>query len=423
MTLGGLSGPRPGDPTRRLTVLVNAGPWVSVPPPGYGGIETVVATLVPELRNLGVRVLLATVGTSTLEADGYVRTLAEGQLPRIAAPYNQVSGIAHAHMAGVVRALRTDPSIDIVHDHLEVVGPAVLAAMGAGAPPVLQTLHWDLGKHAEFYSTFDGGGRVFFAGVSQSQIDRAPAALRLQTIGAVPLAVPAALPVDVARGSYALVLARVTRDKGQDIAARVAHLSGHPVVLAGPVAGIGDPAELAARLADPSDPVQAHPDAAYWRDEVAPLVDGDLVRWVGGVSGLEKERWLQGARVLFTPIRWAEPGATSVVEALGRGVPVVGTPLGVLPSLVREGVTGFLASSEADLARALGRVDLLDPAAYRESVAAWTPAAMAERYVELYHRVLELAAVRDLRDSTPRTGGLASSVASRDYPRARRATT
>ena len=211
--------------------------------------------------------------------------------------------------------------------------------------------------------------------------------------------------MDVARGSHALVLARITRDKGQDIAARVAHRAGHPVVLAGPVAGIDDPAELAARLADPSDPVQAHPDAAYWRDEVAPLVDGDLVRWVGGVAGLEKERWLQSARVLFTPIRWAEPGATSVIEALGRGVPVVGTPLGVLPSLVREGVTGFLAASEADLARALGRVDSLDPAACRESVAAWTPAAMAERYVELYHRVLERASVRDLRDSTLVRGG------------------
>ncbi len=385
---------------RPLTVLVNAGPWVSVPPPGYGGIETVVATLVPELRRLGVRVLLATVGTSTLQADGYVRTLAEGQLPRIAAPYNQVSGIAHAHMAAVVRALRTDPSIDVVHDHLEVVGPAVLAAMGPTAPPVLQTLHWDLGKHAEFYASFDGGGRVFFAGVSRSQVDRAPASLRAQTIDAVPLAVPAAKPLGLARGPHALVLARITRDKGQDIAARVAHRAGHPVVLAGPVAGVGDPVELAARLADPADPLHAHPDAAYWRDEVAPLVDGHLVRWVGGVSGLDKERWLQSARVLFTPIRWAEPGATSVIEALGRGVPVVGTPLGVLPSLVREGVTGFLASSEAGLARALGRVDSLDPAACRASVAAWTPAAMAERYVELYHRVLERAAVRDVRAST-----------------------
>ena len=49
---------------------MNAGPWLAVPPAGYGGIESVVATLVPELRALGVRVVLATVAASTVEADG-----------------------------------------------------------------------------------------------------------------------------------------------------------------------------------------------------------------------------------------------------------------------------------------------------------------------------------------------------------------
>ena len=35
----------------------------------YGGIENVVAALVPELRRRGIRVLLATVARSTLPAD------------------------------------------------------------------------------------------------------------------------------------------------------------------------------------------------------------------------------------------------------------------------------------------------------------------------------------------------------------------
>ena len=379
-----------------LTVLVNAGPWLPVPPGGYGGIENVVATLVPELRRLGVRVVLATVGASTLEADGYVRTLPEGRLERITAPYNQSSGIAHAHMVGVVEALRADPTIDLVHDHLEVVGPAVLGAMGETAPPVLQTLHWDLRKHTEFYCSFNGRGRVFFAGVSESQVERAPAQLRSQVLGAVPLAVPSppALHPPVQRGHYALVLARITRDKGQDIAARVCRRAGHPLVLAGPVAGVDDPAELARRLADPLDPLQVDPDVAFWREEVEPHVDGELVRWVGGVSGFNKEQWLQGARALLTPIRWAEPGATVVVEALARGIPVVGTPLGVLPSLVRDGVTGFLAEDEDALVQALSRVPSVDRHACRASVAAWTPEAMARSYLGLYRRVLELAGER-----------------------------
>lgn len=377
-----------------LTVLVNAGPWLPVPPPGYGGIETVVAMLVPELRALGVRVVLAAVEGSTLEADEHVPTLAHGHLPSVAAPYNQVSGIAHAHMGAVVAALRADRSIDLVHDHLEVVGPAVLGAMGTSAPPTLQTLHWDLRKHAEFYQRYDGRGRVFFAGVSQSQVARAPATLRAQVLDAVPLAVPPAEPLGVSRGDYALVLARITADKAQDVAIAVCRRLGHPLVLAGPVAGINDPEELATRLADPGDPVQSHPDAAYWRDRVAPFVDGDLVRWVGGVAGVDKERWLQGARALFTPVRWDEPGATAVVEAFGRGIPVVGTHRGVLPSLVRDGVNGFLADDEEGLAAALTRVDEIDADTCRASAAGWTPATMARRYVELYAEVLERVSAR-----------------------------
>jgi len=373
------------------TVLVNAGPWLPVPPPGYGGIETVVASLVAELRRLGVHVVIATVGTSTVEADDYIRTLPDGQLERIAQPYNQVSGIAHAHMAKVVGALRAGGGIDIIHDHLEVVGPAVFAAMGGAAPPVLQTLHWDLGKHTEFYNSFDGGGRVCFAGVSESQIARAPAQLQAQTIGVVPLAVTPPEPAGVARGDYALVLARITRDKGQDVAARVCRRTGHPLVLAGPVAGVNDPEELAVRLADVSDPLHSHPDVAYWREEVAPHVDGEVVRWVGGVAGQQKEELLQAARVLLMPIRWAEPGGTAVVEALSRGIPIVGSYLGVLPSLVRHGITGFLVRDEDELASALQRVDELDGEACRTSVASWTPAAMAERYLQLYDRLLATA--------------------------------
>ena len=56
----------------RVRVLVNAGPWLPVPPPDYGGIENVVATLVPELRAHGVDVTVATVGSSSIAADRVV---------------------------------------------------------------------------------------------------------------------------------------------------------------------------------------------------------------------------------------------------------------------------------------------------------------------------------------------------------------
>ncbi|MGI5215170.1 glycosyltransferase [Plantactinospora sp. CA-290183] len=136
-----------------LTVLMNAGPWLPVPPKGYGGIENIVATLVPELRRLGVRVVLATVGTSELPVDERLSVFAEGQFAALQRPYNQVCGISQAHLNGVVRALRARDDIDLVHDHVEAAGLATLAALGPDAPPALHTLHWDLAKHPELYGT------------------------------------------------------------------------------------------------------------------------------------------------------------------------------------------------------------------------------------------------------------------------------
>jgi glycosyltransferase involved in cell wall biosynthesis len=375
------------------TVLVNAGPWLGVPPAGYGGIENVVATLVPALRAHGHRVVLATVGESTLEADDYLRTFERGQFAHIARPYNRTSGIAQAHMHQVVRALRRRDDVDVVHDHLEVVGPATLAAMGTAAPPSLHTLHWDLLRHPDFYAVFDGGGRVFVNGVSTSQLERGHPNLRAQAVGAVPLATPIpAEPPARERAEHALVLGRITPGKGQDTAARVCRKLGHPLVLAGPVASAAGPAELDAALADPAHPLHRDDDVRFFIEEVRPHLDGETVRWVGTVGGATKTRLLRTARALLMPIRWAEPGATVVAEALAAGTPVVGTRFGVLPSLVDHGETGWLADSEAELAELLARAGEIEPARCRAvAEERYSPARMASSYAELYEDVIARA--------------------------------
>jgi glycosyltransferase involved in cell wall biosynthesis len=104
-----------------------------------------------------------------------------------------------------------------------------------------------------------------------------------------------------------------------------------------------------------------------------------------------KERVLRSARVLLAPNQWAEPGATGVVEALSRGVPVVGTPLGVLPSLVQHGRTGFLAADEQELARFLHKLDSIRAEDCIKAASVWTPEAMAASYLRLYDQLLSEA--------------------------------
>jgi glycosyltransferase involved in cell wall biosynthesis len=372
-----------------LTVLINAGPWLPVPPPGYGGIENVLATLIPELRHRGVRVVLCTVGGSTVEVEGRYHSFPEGQFGRLAAPYGQVMGVTHAHMATVLRALRDHPGVDLVHDHLEVVGPSVLGALGDG-PPVLQTLHWDLGKHPEFYRAFDGRGRVFFNGVSHAQLRAAPPRLRAQSLGAVHLGVDLAAHRPLAdKGEDFVVLGRFTPFKGQDVAARVCKELGLPLVMAGPVAGVPRPEQLFDALRDPASPLHGYGDVRYYLDAVRQFEDGERIRWVGTVGGAAKDALIGRARAVLMPISWEEPGATIAIEALARGTPVIAMRRGALAEIVEHGVTGFLADDEAELAGYLPRAGEIDPAACRRAAERrFSAAAMADAYLRLYQQVL-----------------------------------
>ncbi|MEU4792306.1 glycosyltransferase [Micromonospora tulbaghiae] len=371
-----------------LTVLMNAGPWLSVPPPGYGGIENVIATLVPELRRLGVRVVLASVESSTLPVDEKIAVFPDGQFHALQRPYNQVCGVSQAHLSGVVRALHARDDIDLVHDHVEAVGLATLTAMGPDAPPVLHTLHWDLAKHPELYGNLDGGDRVRVNGVSASQLARAPQALRAHSVGHVHLSTPLAVDADrhapVTKGDHVVILGRINPGKGQDLGARLAQEAGFRLVLAGPVGPYHRPEDLAAA----GDEARQNPDVRFFYEQVAPYVDGDRVRWVGTVAGRERDDLVASARASLFPLRWEEPGGTAVVESLSLGTPVVATARGCLPELIEHGRTGLLTGDEQELGDLVLAAGGLEPAeCRREAARRFTPARMAQRYVELYDRV------------------------------------
>ncbi|GHJ54939.1 glycosyl transferase [Nonomuraea sp. TT08I-71] len=340
-----------------------------------------------------MRVVLASVESSTLPVDEKISVFPDGQFHALQRPYNQVCGVSQAHLNGVVRALHGRDDIDLVHDHVEAVGLATLTAMGPDAPPALHTLHWDLAKHPELYGNLDGGDRVRVNGVSASQLARAPRALQEHSVGHVHLSTPLAVGADrrptVRKGEHVVILGRINPGKGQDLGARLARQVGFPLVLAGPVGPYHRPEDLAAA----GDEARQNPDVRFFYDEVAPHVDGDQVRWVGTVAGQERDDLVATARASLFPLRWEEPGGTAVVESLALGTPVVATARGCLPELIEHGRTGLLTSDEEELGDLVLAAGLLgEDECRREAAARFTPEVMAQRYVDLYERVRQLAA-------------------------------
>ena len=79
------------------------------------------------------------------------------------------------------------------------------------------------------------------------------------------------------------------------------------------------------------------------------------MRFHGLVDKAEVQRLMLAAAVVVVPSRWYENQPMVVLEALARGVPVVGSDLGGMPELIEPGATGELvpANDPPALAAAL----------------------------------------------------------------------
>jgi glycosyltransferase involved in cell wall biosynthesis len=167
-------------------------------------------------------------------------------------------------------------------------------------------------------------------------------------------------------GEHLLFFGRIHPDKGTARAIDVAAAAGRPLVIAGIVQ-----------------------DEQYFRDEVAPHLDGDRVTYVGAVSAQERAAVLGGASALLHLIDFDEPFGFSVVEAMACGTPVIAHDRGSMGELVEHGATGFLVHDVATAVAAVEAASTLDrPAIRARTVERFDRATMVDRYVEVYHQVL-----------------------------------
>ena len=100
---------------------------------------------------------------------------------------------------------------------------------------------------------------------------------------------------------------------------------------------------------------------------------------------------LGGARALLHLIDFDEPFGFSVVEAMACGTPVIAYRRGSMPELIRQGENGFLADSIDEADAAVHAAEHMDRVAVRASVEhRFDVSRMADEYLAVYHRVVEL---------------------------------
>jgi len=329
--------PRPRNGTRSpghgshreagLRIAMLAPPWISVPPAGYGGVESVVSVLTESLVARGNEVTLFCAPGSTSSAE-VVTLLDDAHPDEIERSLYEVDHVARAFAA--IDDAHGGHSFDVVHDHC---GFTALSMADRLATPLVHTLHGQFTPATSaFYARHESKATL----VAISRTQRAAAPERLADVEVIPNPIELRVwPMRERKEDYLLWIGRITADKGPHRAIAAARAAGVPLVLAGVI-----------------QPGQQ----AFFDREVAPHIDHERVRFLGEIGGARKRSVFAGARALLMPISWREPFGMVMVEALACGTPVIAFPAGAASELVVDGRTGFLVEDETAMAAAVGRL-------------------------------------------------------------------
>ena len=343
-----------------MKILQVAPIWETVPPPAYGGTETVVSVLTEELVRRGHEVTLCASGDSITTAalfSVFPRSL------RLAGLQDEALQYALVHTAS---ALRLASDFDVVHVHNGPPAELGMALSHLVETPMLVTLHNMPAEDGRFiWSNYRG----WYNAISRTQAKALPPLPSAHFAGAVYNGIDVdSFPYCTDKEDYFLFIGRITEDKAPHVAVEAARRAGVRLIIAGKIG--------------------LESERRYFKDVLAPLLDGRQFRFLGEADAAEKRRLFAGARALLMPLQWDEPFGLVMIEAMACGTPVIAFERGAASEIIADGRTGFLVRDESQMAEAIGRVPSLSPAACRRNVEErFSPAALAGAYLGIYERI------------------------------------
>jgi glycosyltransferase involved in cell wall biosynthesis len=130
-------------------------------------------------------------------------------------------------------------------------------------------------------------------------------------------------------------------------------------------------------------------DEQYYREHVAPLVDGTQVVYVGEVDFDAKVQLYGGARALLYPVQAGEPFGLVLAEAMACGTPVAALDRGAVREVVDEGVTGGVFADLDAMVNGLDAVMTFDrKRVHARAVERFGVAPMVDGYVRAFRAIV-----------------------------------
>ncbi|HJP88172.1 MAG TPA: glycosyltransferase family 4 protein [Candidatus Limnocylindrales bacterium] len=351
-----------------------------VPPAAYGGTERIVHELTTKLVEAGHDVTVFASGDSNVPCR-LIPTVERALRPI------GVSDFRRSYETTIEMVRERMDDFDIIHSHLE--SWSIPLARDARVP-VVATFHGRLDlpwtSHA-FDSPPDG-----LVAISRSQASAHPY---------VPWTIiHNGLTLDRAphkeHPSDALCfVGRVDPEKGIVEAMEIAQRTGRRLRIAAKVGTLRHQVD-------------------YYEQVFKPALKkaGRNIEYLGEVQPKDRDELFADSAVTLMPHAWPEPFGLVAIESLACGTPVLARRVGGLPEIIREGVDGYFCDDVTAFAFNLEKVPGLDRSAIRSRVIdRFSAQRMADRYQELYARMVDQHAIAASRAATASRGRSAGTRA------------
>jgi glycosyltransferase involved in cell wall biosynthesis len=327
----------------------------TVPPESYGGTERIVSYLTEELVRLGEDVTLFASGGSETKAK--LVPISECSLrsdPNVKDPLTRI-------VVEMEEVLKRREDFDLIHFHDGYLHFPLSRRIKI---PTVTTMHgrMDLPDLEAIFREFP---EMPLISISDQQRTPLPLA---NWVATVQHGVPQDLytfrpdPED-----YVAFVGRICPEKRPDRAIELAKRIGMRLKIAAKVDKV---------------------DEQYFESEIKPLLDSDLIEFIGEVNERDKNALLGGARALLFPIDWPEPFGLVMVESIACGTPVVAFECGSVPEVLEHGKTGFIVQTMDQAIEAVQKIGTISRTVCRQEFERrYTSARMAENYVRTFERL------------------------------------
>ena len=296
----------------------------------------------------------------TLFATGTSRTRASlhATFPRGYADDPSIWPWEACELFNLAAAVERASQFDIIHCQA-MYWPMALPFSRLSTTPLVQTLHH--APTAPEVALWSRYREVPFIAISREQARLLDG---LNVVGIVHHAIDTdRFAFRAGAGDYLVFLGRFTEGKGVVQAIEVARRAGLRLLLAAA-------------------------ENEYYREVVAPHVDGTHIVYVGEVDHAGKVELLGGARALIYPVQSGEPFGLVLTEAMACGTPVAALDRGAVSEVVDQDVTGGIFDSVDALVKGLPGVLALDRGAVRRrAIERFGVARMVDEYVAIYERL------------------------------------